>query len=110
MSEPNNFTIDAGARLVKTFVYENPNGTVVNLTGYTATFQIRRSTFGPLITSASPAINASTYVITLTLTPEQTLLLRESNYVYAIQVSNASTGDVKIASHEALTINQAIVR
>jgi hypothetical protein len=110
MSEPNNFTIDAGARLVKTFVYENPNGTVVNLTGYTATFQIRRSTFGALITSATPTINASTYVITLTLTPEQTLLLRESNYVYAIQVSNASTGNVKIASHGALTINQAIVR
>jgi hypothetical protein len=110
MSEPNNFTIDAGARLVKTFVYENPNGTVVNLTGYTGTFQIRRSTFGALITSATPTINASTYVITLTLTPEQTLLLRESNYVYAIQVSNASTGDVKIAAHGVLTINQAIVR
>jgi hypothetical protein len=110
MSEPNNFTIDAGARLVKTFVYQNPNGTVVNLTGYTAIFQVRRSTFGALITSATPTINASTYVITLTLTPEQTLLLRESNYVYAIQVSNVSTGDVKIASHGALTINQAIVR
>ena len=110
MSKPNNFTIDAGARLVKTFVYENPSGTVVNLTGYTATFQIRKSTLGPLITSATPAINSSTYVITLTLTPEQTLLLRESNYVYAIQVSNASTGDVRIASHGALTINQAIVR
>ena len=110
MSEPNNFTIDAGARLVKNFVYENPNGTVVNLTGYTATFQTRKSTFGPLVTSATPTINSSTYVITLTLTPEQTLLLRESNYVYAIQVSNASTGDVKIAAHGALTINQAIVR
>jgi hypothetical protein len=110
MSEPNNFTIDAGARLVKTFVYKNAAGDVVNLTGYTATFQIRKSTFGPLVTSATPTINSSTYVITLTLTPEQTLLLRDSNYVYAIQVSNASTGDVKIASHGALTINQAIVR
>jgi hypothetical protein len=110
MSEPNNFTIDAGARLVKTFVYENPNGTVVNLTGYTATFQVRRSTFDRLIISSTPTINPSTYVITLTLTPEQTLLLRDSNYAYAIQVSNASTGDVKIASHGALTINQAIVR
>ena len=110
MSEPNNFTVDAGARLVKTFVYRDENQAIVNLTGYTATFQIRKSTFGPLITSATPAINYSTYVITLTLTPEQTLLLRESNYVYAIQVSNASTGDVKIASHGVLTINQAIVR
>jgi hypothetical protein len=110
MSEPNNFTIDAGARLVKTFVYRDPSGTVVNLTGYTATFQIRRSTFDRLIISATPTINSSTYVITLTLTPEQTILLRESNYVYAIQVSNAATGDVKIAAHGALTINQAIVR
>jgi len=110
MSEPNNFTIDAGSRFVKTFVYENPTGTVVNLTGYTATMQVRKSTFGPLIVSATPSINSSTYVITLTLNPEQTILLRESNYVYAIQVSNASTGDVKIASHGVLTINQAIVR
>ncbi len=110
MSEPNNFTIDAGARLVKTFVYKDADGDVVNLTGYTATLQIRKSTFGPLITSATPAINASTYLITLTLTPEQTLLLRDSNYVYAIRVSNSSTGDVKIASHGVLKINQAIVR
>ena len=110
MSEPNNFTVDAGARLVKTFVYRDNNQAIVNLTGYTATFQIRKSTFGPLVTSATPTINSSTYLITLTLTPEQTLLLRESNYVYAIQVSNASTGDVKIASHGVLTINQAIVR
>jgi hypothetical protein len=110
MSEPNNFTIDAGARFVKTFVYENPTGTVVNLTGYTATMQVRKSTFGPLVISATPTINSSTYVITLTLTPEQTILLRDSNYVYAIQVSNSSTGDVKIASRGVLTINQAIVR
>ena len=110
MSDPTNFIVDAGAGLVKTFVYRDANQAIVNLTGYTATFQIRKSTFGPLITSATPTINSSTYVITLTLTPEQTLLLRESNYVYAIQVSNASTGDVKIASHGALTINQAIVR
>ena len=110
MSEPNNFVIDAGARLVKTFVYRDDNQAIVNLTGYTATFQIRKSTFGPLVTSATPTINSSTYLITLTLTPEQTLLLRDSNYVYAIQVSNASTGDVRIASHGALTINQAIVR
>jgi hypothetical protein len=110
MSQPNNFVVDAGARLVKTFVYENPNGSVVNLTGYTATAQVRKSTFGPLVISATPSINSSTYVITLTFTPEQTLLLRESNYVYAIQVSNASTGDVKIAAHGVLTINQAIVR
>lgn len=110
MSDPTNFIVDAGARLVKTFVYRDENQAIVNLNGYTATFQIRKSTFGPLITSATPAINSSTYVITLTLTPEQTLLLRESNYVYAIEVSNASTGDVKIASHGVLTINQAIVR
>jgi hypothetical protein len=110
MSDPNNFIVDAGARLVKTFVYRDAAEGIVNLTGYTATAQVRRSTFGPLVISATPSINASTYLITLTFTPEQTALLRDSNYVYAIQVSNASTGDVKVAAHGVLTINQAIVR
>lgn len=110
MSEQNNFIVDAGARLVKTFVYRDANEAIVNLTGYTATAQVRKSTFDRLVISATPTINPSTYLITLTFTPEQTALLVDSNYVYAIQVSNSSTGDVQIAAHGVLTINQQIVR
>ena len=110
MSKQNDFIVDAGARLVKTFVYRDANEAIVNLTGYTATAQVRKSTFDRLVISATPTINPSTYLITLTFTPEQTALLVDSNYVYAIQVSNASTGDVQVAAHGVLTINQAIVR
>jgi hypothetical protein len=110
MTQQNNFIVDAGARLVKTFVYRDANEAIVNLTGYTATAQVRKSTFDRLVISATPSINASTYLITLTFTPEQTALLRDSNYVYAIQVSNASTGDVQIAAYGVLTVNQQIVK
>ena len=110
MSFQDNFTIDAGAKLVRTFVYTDGAGATVNLTGYTATVHVRTSTFGPLVIAAIPIIHPSTYLITLTFTPEQTLALRDSNYVYALAVSNSSTGDVAVVANGVLTINQAIVR
>jgi hypothetical protein len=110
MSFRDDFKIDAGARSIRTFVYKDAEGDVVNLTGYTALAQVRKSTFGPLVISAVPVIHPSTYVITLTFTPEQTLALRDSNYVYALQVSNIATGDVAVVANGVLTINQAIVR
>jgi len=110
MSFRDDFTIDAGAKLVRTFVYKDSDGDVVNLTGYTAAVQVRRSTFGPLVVASIPTIHPSTYLITLTFTPEQTAALRDSNYVYALQVSNSSTGDVAVVANGVLTINQAIVR
>jgi hypothetical protein len=110
MSFRDDFKIDAGAKLVRTFVYKDTDGDVVNLTGYTAAVQVRKSTFSPLVISAIPVIHPSSYVITLTFTPQQTAALRDSNYVYALQVSNSSTGDVAVVANGVLTINQAIVR
>jgi hypothetical protein len=109
MSVQDNFTVDAGAKFTREFIYK-VNGAVVNLTGYVARGQVRSSTFSPLVFEFVPTIAAGTYVITMTLTPEQTVLLRDSNYVYAIEVSNSATGDVKIVSRGVITVNQRIVR
>ena len=108
-SVQDNFTVDAGGKFTRQFTYK-VNGSVVNLTGYVARGQVRSSTFSPLILEFIPTITGGTYVINMTLTPEQTVLLRDSNYVYAIEVSNASTGDVRIVSHGVITVNQRIVR
>jgi hypothetical protein len=109
MSVQDNFTVDAGAKFTREFSYK-VNGAVVNLTGYVARGQVRSSTFSPLVFEFTPTIAAGTYIITMTLTPEQTALLRDSNYVYALEVSNSSTGDVKIVSNGVITVNQRIVR
>jgi hypothetical protein len=109
MSVQDNFTVDAGAKFSREFIY-TVNGAVVNLTGYVARGQVRSSTFSPLLFEFVPTITGGTYVITMTLTPEQTALLRDSNYVYALEVSNSATGDVKIVSRGVITVNQRIVR
>jgi hypothetical protein len=108
-SVQDNFTVDAGGKFTRQFTYK-VNGSVVNLTGYLARGQVRKSTFAPLVVEFVPTITNATWVINMTLTPEQTVLLRDSNYVYAIEVYNDSTGDVRIVSHGVVTVNQRIVR
>jgi hypothetical protein len=108
-SVQDNFTVDAGGKFTRQFTYK-VNGSVVNLTGYLARGQVRKSTFAPLVVEFIPTITVGTYVINMILTPEQTALLRDSNYVYAIEVYNDSTGDVAVVSHGVVTVNQRIVR
>jgi hypothetical protein len=108
-SVQDNFTIDAGGKFTRQFIYK-VNGSVVNLTGYVGKGQIRKSTFAPLVFEFIPTITPGTYVINATLTPEQTRLLRDSNYVYAIEVYNNSTGDLRVVNHGVITVNQRIVR
>jgi hypothetical protein len=107
-SVQDNFTVDAGGNFTRQFTHK-VNGSVVNLTGYLARGQVRKSTFAPLVFEFIPTIAAGTYVITMNLTPEQTVLLRDSNYVYAIEVYN-SAGVVAVVSHGVVTVNQRIVR
>jgi hypothetical protein len=108
-SVQNNFTVDAGAGFTKLFEYK-VDGEVVDLSGYAARGQIRKSTFAPLVFEFIPVIDQETFEITATFTPEQTALLRESNYVYGLEVYNESNGDVILVSRGVVTINQRIVR
>lgn len=109
MSVQANFTIDAGASFTRLVEY-TVEGDVVNLTGYVARGQVRKSTFAPLVLAFVPTIDAETYEITISLTPEQTALLLDSNYVYALEVYNASTGHVAVVNHGVVTVNQRIVK
>jgi len=87
-----NTTIDQGADWFITFIYENPNGTAVNITRYTAALQIRTS---PL---------AKTTVLSLTNGHGITITgATESNYngTYVIDVTGASTFTYTMATAPA---------
>jgi len=109
MSVQDNFTVDAGATFTRLVEYKL-DGEVVDLEGYLARGQIRKSTFAPLVFEFIPTIDEETFEITMSWTPEQTVLLRDSNYVYAVEVYNDSTGDVAVVRHGVVTVNQRIVR
>lgn len=110
MSVQDNFTLDAGGTLTREFIYKTDEGTVIDISGYTASAQVRKSTFTELIINSIPQIDPETFVITMQWTPDQTRNLRDSNYVYGLQISNESTGDVIVLTRGIVSVNQAIVR
>jgi len=110
MSFQDNFTIDAGATFVREYIYKDSDGAVIDLTGYLARAQVRRSTFGAVILESVPVIDPDTYVITMSWTATQTLNLRDSNYVYGLMVYNDTTEDVGMVARGVIMVNQSIVR
>ena len=51
MAETHDFTIDKGATFRANILYQDDSGTAINLTGYTASMQIRRTYKGSVIHS-----------------------------------------------------------
>ena len=87
-----NQVIDQGATYSKQItVYENDGTTIQNLTGYTATSQLRRNYTSTayttiLATIQTPATNG---VIVISLTAVQTAALKSGRYVYDLQITAA---------------------
>lgn len=88
-----NTTIDQGADWYITFVYENPDGTPVNVTDYTAALQVRTS---PL---AKTAVLTLTSESGITITPltgtfachatnEQTNAITNGKYAYDLEITS----------------------
>jgi hypothetical protein len=109
MSVQDNFTIDAGGTLVREFIYKDDNGDTIDISGYQARAQVRKSTFKELIIDSEPSIDPETFVITMTWTAAQTSKLVESNYVYGLEIYNEA-GDVAVLTRGILTVNQEIVK
>jgi hypothetical protein len=109
MSVQDNFTVDAGGTLVREFIYKDDNGDTIDISGYQARAQVRKSTFKELIIDSEPTIDPETFVITMTWTAAQTSKLVESNYVYGLEIYNEA-GDVAVLTRGILTVNQEIVK
>jgi len=89
-----NFTMDQGSTWTLQIVYEDPNGTPINLTGYTAEMQVRRKfdSPAPVLTLATGGqgivITGGTGTIAITATDEQTEAIDAGLYVYDLELDN----------------------
>ncbi len=105
-----NLHVESGATFTRDVVYTNPDGTLFNLTGYTAMLQIR-----PSATSATktleiiPTINTTTATVSFTFTAVQTAALSGS-YVYAIELYAPSGGVVIRLMEGAVVCSPEVVR
>ena len=89
-----NFTIDQGAQYNTTIVYEDSNGNPIDLTGYTASMQLREQAVSPnpaALTLTSPSggivITPLTGTLAITMTTAQTNDLSARFYVYDLELT-----------------------
>ena len=97
MSVAYNIVIDQGADWFFNVTYDQPDGTPVNLTGYTAAMQLRSYPNAPtavLTLETGDGITIDPLVGTLELhaTNTQTAAIDEGNYYYDLEITAPGTG------------------
>lgn len=89
------FELDQGDSILEEVAYTDDNGDPVNLTGFTARMQVRKtaaSSYAYLVlTSASGlSIDTDDGIITIAVSPASTALIPAGNYVYDLEVVDSS--------------------
>jgi len=96
MADSVNLNIDAGATFSVEFAYTNEDGSIFDLTGYTALMQIRDMPTSPnFVLEIVPALTIALGFISFTLTAAQTSTLTNSAYVYAIELYGAGNNVIR---------------
>jgi hypothetical protein len=88
-----NLTINAGADFDQTFTLENSqSNSTLNLTGYTATSQLRKHSGSSTYVSFNTSIPNSQFgKIRINLTSQQTASLKPGRYVYDVVITQTSS-------------------
>lgn len=112
-----NTVIDQGADWYFTITYENPNGTPINLTGYTAASQLRSLPNSPsavlTLTTENGGITITplTGTVALHATADQTEAIDEGNYYYDVEVySPANPAVVTRLVQGQITVSAEVTR
>ena len=88
-----NTTIDQGADWYITFVYENPDGTAVNITNYSAALQVRTSPLAKtavltLTNTSGITITGATGTLACHATNVQTGAITNGKYAYDLEITS----------------------
>lgn len=103
--------IDAGATFTRQFEYlYKDDNEPVDLTGFTALFQIRQKPNTALIVETEPTIDLATGTVSLVLTAAQTSLLTLSEYVYGLELIDGDGEPVIRLAGGACFISAEVVR
>lgn len=110
MAYRDDFTLFAGGDFVRKYQYLDEGGDPVDLTGYTALAQARRSPNAELAGETVPTIDLATATITMTIPAAQSSALTDEHYLWAMELSNSSTGAVEVLVYGVVKIVQEIVK
>lgn len=104
------FSVDQGATFSRVVAYQNPDGSVFPLTGYTARMQVRQrhGSASPLLT-LTPAVNGAAGTVTITMTAAETAALPPGRCVYDLELVAPDTSVTRLIEG-ALLVDAEVTR
>lgn len=104
------FVVDQGTTWARVVEYQNADGSVAPLVGYTARMQIRAraSSTDPLLTLV-PAVNGAAGSVTITISEAQTSALPPGRSVYDLEIV-APNGDVTRLLEGSVLVTDEVTR
>jgi len=106
-----NLTIDQGASFNSDVTVKDANNNAFNLTGYTAAAKMAEgyaSTRTRTTITATVAGDASTGVVTLSMTAADTASLDAERYVYDLEITQTSSGTVTRVIEGIITVRPQV--
>ncbi len=105
-----NLYVEAGATFSREITYTNADGSVFDLTGYTAELQVRETAASAsAVITKTPGINTTTGVVSWTFTATETALLTASKYVWAIELTHTDGTVLRFVEGD-ITVSPEVVR
>lgn len=92
------------------FYPTDADGVAFALTGWTAKLQIRENPSTVAIIDIVPTVNTSDNSVAFSLTPTQTSLLTKTDYVWALELTQTSTGKVLTLARGQVKVTPEIVK
>jgi hypothetical protein len=105
-----NLYVEAGATFSRTITKTDEDGTLSDLTGYTAALQVRETvaSASAVITKA-PAIDTEEATISWTFSATETRLLTASKYLYALELTHINGTVIRLLEGD-ITVSPEVVR
>ena len=110
-----NTTIDQGADWFINFIYEQPAGTPVNISGYTAALQVRTSPLAKtavltLTNTSGITITGAEGLLECHATALQTSEITNGKYAYDIEITAPVTGVVTRIAQGTIMVSPQVTR
>ena len=106
-----NLTVDQGTSFTSDVTVKDANGNAFNLTGYTANAKMAKgfaSTRTRTTITTTIAADATTGVVTLSLTSTVTAGLDAERYVYDLEITQTSSGNVTRVIEGIITVRPQV--
>ena len=90
MADYSNLTVDQGTDFTASVDVTDTDGDALNLTGFTVAGQVRRSYYSSSATNLTCAVsNATSGIITVSLSATQSDAMKPGRYVYDVEITNS---------------------